>query len=256
MVFFFGNLEQGVRRVAPDKARSHFSASRRAQRRPASRYQPSTLNQDSPCPPGCSRRSLPPWVHRLSSTAVTPPSPPTRLNPHTPGEQGTADTLLRVSRHKAMRGGSKPIDRKLAIPLALAGMWLLACLGVDFFLDSSPWSFIALRGYDATTLGQIGAFFLGWTGAQLPAAGLAGIIIGSSDFTHPVRATFWTAFGYHLFASAVRVARWPWPEIHELDQSIPALAYVASTLLLVAVSVFVAWLTLRWHRFCETTFPQ
>ncbi len=46
----------------------------------------STLNQISPFAPGHLRRNLTPWAQRLSSTAVTPPCPPMRLNPPTPGE--------------------------------------------------------------------------------------------------------------------------------------------------------------------------
>ncbi len=44
----------------------------------------------------CFRRKLTAWAQRLSSTAVYPPSPPTPLNRQTPGEPGTADTLLYI----------------------------------------------------------------------------------------------------------------------------------------------------------------
>ncbi len=135
-------------------------------------------------------------------------------------------------------------------------MWLLACVGVFVLVHSDRWWFIGLDGYDATTIGQIGAFYLGWTGAQLPAAGFAGMIIGSSDFPHPLRTTFWTASGYHLVLSAIRAARWPWRELPDLDQSIPVLLYVVSTLLLVGVSVSLAWLMPRWHKAFQRYFAH
>lgn len=155
-----------------------------------------------------------------------------------------------------MRGISKPLSRKLAIPLALAGMWLLACLGVFAVVHSDqPW-FIGLGGYDAAALGQIGAFFLVLTAAQLPAASFAGMIIGSSDFTHPRRTTFWVVAGYHLLFSAIRAVHWPWTAFQDLDQSIPILASLVSTLLLIGVSVFFAWLMPRWHRIFQRYFTR
>src|SRR5207237_8684424 len=135
-----------------------------------------------------------------------------------------------------MMGVSNPLNRKLAIPLALTGMWLLACTGLFLFDHSDRWWFIGLGGYNAATIGQIGAFYLGWTAVQLPAAAFVGMIIGSSDFTHSHRTTFLTAVGYHLFFSAIRAARWPWTSLHDLDQSIPVLAYLVSTVLLIGVS--------------------
>jgi hypothetical protein len=85
---------------------------------------------------------------------------------------------------------SKPMNRKFAIPLALAVMWLLACIGILIFIHSDDWLFLGLHGHDANTIEQIGLFFMAWTAAQFPAASLAGMIIGSSDFIHPLRTTF------------------------------------------------------------------
>ena len=153
-----------------------------------------------------------------------------------------------------MREVSKPLSRKLAIPLALAGMWILACAGTFAFVHSDQWWFIGLHGYDIVTIGQIGTFFLVWTAAQVPAASLAGMVIVSSDFIHPLRTTFWTVTGYHLFFSAIRAVRWPWAALHDLDQSIPVLAYLVSTLLLIGASVFFAWLMPRWHKVFQRYF--
>ena len=76
---------------------------------------------------------------------------------------------------------SKPLNRRFAIILALVGMWLLACIGVFIFIHPSDWWFFGLRGHDAATIGQIGAYYLARTGAQLPAAGFAGMAIAALD---------------------------------------------------------------------------
>ena len=153
-----------------------------------------------------------------------------------------------------MQGASRPLSRKLALPLALAGTWLLTSVGVFLFLHSDQWWFIGLGGYDAATIGQIGTFYLCWAAVQLPAAAFLGMIIGSSDFTHPLCITFLTAVGYHFFFSAIRAARWPWTALHGLDQSIPVLAYLVSTALLIGVSVFHAWLMPKWYKLGQRYF--
>jgi hypothetical protein len=62
-----------------------------------------------------------------------------------------------ASPHEAMRGVSEPLNRKLAIPLTLAGMWLLACVGVFS-------SFIQTHGgLLASTVTLVGfSVFLAW----------------------------------------------------------------------------------------------
>ena len=151
---------------------------------------------------------------------------------------------------------SKPLNRKFAIALALAGMWLLACIGVFVFIRSDDWWFSGLHGYDATTIEQIGGFFLAWTAAQFPAACIAGMIIGSSDFRHPLRTTFWTVTAYHMLLSAIRAVHWPWKSLHNLDQSVPILAYLVSILLLIGVSVFIAWFMPSFHRVFQRYFTH
>ncbi len=133
---------------------------------------------------------------------------------------------------------SKPLSRKLAIPLALAGMWVATVVGVYWYIASSPLGFIGLRGYDVTTIAQIGAIYLGWTGAQLTGAYIAGFVLASSDFTHPLRTTFWIMTCYHLFFGAIQAVRWPWTAIKGLDQSIPILAELFSRVLLIGAGVF------------------
>jgi hypothetical protein len=151
---------------------------------------------------------------------------------------------------------SKPLNRKLAIALALAGMWLLACIGVFVLTHSDDWWFIGVHGYDATTIEQIGGFFLVWTAVQFPAASFAGMIIGSSDFSHPLRTTFWTVAAYHLLLSGIRALHWSWTAFHDLNQSIPVLAYLVSILLLIGVSVFIAWFMPRFHKVFQRYFAH
>jgi hypothetical protein len=143
---------------------------------------------------------------------------------------------------------SKPLNRRVAVILALTGMWFLASIGVFLLLHTGEWVFIGLRGCDAITIGQIGGFFLAWFAAQIPAACFAGMIISSSDFSRPLRVTFWTMVVYHLLFSIIRAFRWPWGAFHDLNQSIPVLACLISVLLLIGVSVLFAWFTPRWSR--------
>jgi hypothetical protein len=151
---------------------------------------------------------------------------------------------------------SKPLNRKFAIALALVSMWLLSIVGSFVCMHADDWWLVAIRGHDATTVLQIGCFYLAWTGCHLPAACVAGIIISSSDFTHPLRTTFWTMASYHLFFSAIASVRWPWVALHNLDQSVPILAYSVSTLLLIGVSVFFAWFMPSWHKIFQRYFPH
>ena len=151
---------------------------------------------------------------------------------------------------------SKPLSRKLAIILALAVTWLLSVIGVVIVSHSVSLGFVGLHGYDAVTIGQVGSFYLVWVGSQFPAASFGGMIIGSSDFTHPLSTTFWAMAGYHLLFSAIRAIHWPWTAFHNLDQSIPILAYLISILLLIGVSLFFAWFKPRFHRVFQRYFAH
>jgi len=162
---------------------------------------------------------------------------------------------LQVRLHETMQA-SKPLNRRFAIILALVGMWLAAWIGVFVFIHSSNWWFFSLRGHDATTILQIGAFFLSWTGAQLPAACIAGIAISSSAFTHPLRTTFLTTAIYYLVLSAIRAFHWPWQSVHDLDKFVPVVAYSVSILSLISFSVFVAWFMPRFHRVFQKYFAH
>jgi len=135
----------------------------------------------------------------------------------------------------------KLLNHKLAIFIALAGMWLLACAGVFAFIHSSQWWFIGILGA-TNTIWQTVTFYLAWTGVQLPAAAFAGVIIGSSGFAYPLRTTFLTVGIYHLFFSVLRVASWPWTTVNGLDQWVLIMTYLASMLLLIGVGVLAAWL--------------
>jgi hypothetical protein len=142
----------------------------------------------------------------------------------------------------------KSLNRRFAIIFALVCLWLLTCIGVFIFIAPHNWLFFDLHGYDESTIGQIGGFFLAWTAAQLPAASVAGMVIGSSDFSHPLRTTFLTVTAYYLLLSTIRVFHWPWNSLKSLDQSIPCLAYLVSLLLLICVSVFFAWVMPRFSK--------
>lgn len=150
----------------------------------------------------------------------------------------------------------KPLNRRFAIVLALVCMWFGSSTGLTIVFRIQDWWFIDLHGYDLITLGQIGAFFMAWMAAQIPAAALVGVIIGSSDFKHPLRATFWTIASYEVVLSIVRGFRWPWGAFHDLDQSIPVLAYLISLFLLIGVSVFFSWFTPRFHAFVQRHSPR
>ena len=152
---------------------------------------------------------------------------------------------------------SNPLNRRHAIILALASKYLLSCIGVYLFIHYHDWSFfLGFHGHDATTIKQIGAFYLAFTGAQLPAAAIAGMFIASSDFKHPLRATFWTVFAYHLVFAVSSAVRWPWKSAHDLDQSVPIIASLVSILFLIGFSVFIAWFGPVFHRFNQRYFTR
>jgi hypothetical protein len=80
------------------------------------------------------------------------------------------------------------------------------------------------------------------------------MIIASSNFRHPLYTTFWTGACYHLIFSAIRADYWPWAVVHNLDQSLPVLAYLVSTLLLIGTSVFFAWFMPHWYKLFQRYF--
>ena len=151
---------------------------------------------------------------------------------------------------------SKPLNRRFAIILALVGMWLMGCIGVFLLIHSSDWWFFGLRGHEATTIEQIAGFFIAWTAAQLPAACFAGVVIRLSDFTHPLRVTFWVTAVYYLVFTVIRAFHWPWQSFHDLDQSVPVVAYSASIISLILFSVFMVWFTPRFHRVFQKYFAH
>ena len=146
---------------------------------------------------------------------------------------------------------SKPLNRRVAIVLALACMWLLSSIGWVISFHLSDWWFLDLHGYDLITIGQIGGFFLVWMAAQIPAASATGMIIALSDFAHPLRTVFWTMTSYELVLSIVRAFHWPWWGFHDLDQSIPVLCYLISVLLLIGTSIVFTWFSPRFHAFVQ-----
>lgn len=135
----------------------------------------------------------------------------------------------------------KPLNRKLAIFLVLLILWLVGSIGL-VLIHFQRWHFFLLAGHDTWPITQIGGYYLARVGAQLPALGLAAIIIGLSDFRRPVRAACFTALIYYGTMTLIRLARQPWTAAPNLDQRIPILAEVAQLILMVAFAGFFTWL--------------
>lgn len=135
-----------------------------------------------------------------------------------------------------------PLNRRFAVILAFVSWWLLSSIGVFLVIHYNDWLFFGLHGHDATTIEQIGGFYLALTGVQLMAVYAVSLIICISNFPHPVRTTFWTVSLFYLVKSAITAIRWPWGSQNDLDQAVPILAYLISTLLLIGFSVFITWL--------------
>ena len=140
------------------------------------------------------------------------------------------------------------------IVLAVAGMWLFGAIGGFLLIHFTDWWFLGLHGHDAITLEEIGAFYLAWTGSQLPAAAFAGMIIVCSDFIHPVRTTFLTVTAFQLVFSMIRAIHWPWQAVRDFDRAVPILAYLLSVSFLIGFSVLVAWLMPIFHKFVSKYF--
>jgi hypothetical protein len=137
----------------------------------------------------------------------------------------------------------------LAIVIALAGMWLLALGGrialyyfVIRHLGDYQWWFMCL-GNPYAPVQQIVVCYIGFIIAQIPAAAFAGLIIGSSSFSHPLRATFWILVTYQLFLTAIDLPDLGWLDIQGSQQLTLMVAYFISLLTLIGVSMFVASLT-------------
>ena len=135
-----------------------------------------------------------------------------------------------------------PLNRKLALVLAVASMWLLGGLGTYLVDISDHWFFIALDGYDFTTLSQIGLYYFTCASAQLPALVIAAWLIAMSDFRHPVRIALYVTLAVHGLLFAVRAFMWRWSIVPGLNQSIPILAGFAYIAYAVASTVLLTWL--------------
>ena len=136
-----------------------------------------------------------------------------------------------------------PLNRRLTLILAVGAMWLLGGLGISVLHRSAHWFFVGLDDYDATTLVQIGAYYFACVGAQLPALWTAAVIIGLSDFAHPVRTACFATLGLQGALFVARLVLWRWsPVAPGLNPSTPLLAELAYVALLVAHEVFLAWL--------------
>ena len=101
---------------------------------------------------------------------------------------------------------------------------------------------IGLDGYDATTLGQIGAYYFACAGAQLPALWTASFLIGMADFRHPLHIACFVTLGLQGVLFAIRALMWRWSIVPGLNQSIPLLAGLAYVALLLGHTVLFTWL--------------
>jgi hypothetical protein len=136
----------------------------------------------------------------------------------------------------------RPLKRKIAILAALSVMWLGGGIGLWLLHRDGGWDFILLNGHDIGTVAQIGAYYLARVAAQLPSVGIAVMIIGMSDFKHPVRIACVTVLGYHGVMTVIRLLFGrAWPSVPSLDQRVPALAELAQLGLLVVLAGFVTW---------------
>lgn len=157
-----------------------------------------------------------------------------------------------------------PLSCKMAIPLAVVGMWCFSfagiCVLVKFILvPPNQWWFRWIIGILGTTwvrhpIWSIVPFYLAWTGVQLLGSGFAGIVIGLSGFARPLRTTFSTVTIYYALLSVLRVIICPWTEFHDiapLAYFVTLMVYLLSTLLLIGSSVLVAWFMPRYYLFFQ-----
>jgi len=165
---------------------------------------------------------------------------------------GEYQTSMNAALPPAQERPPGPLNGNLAIALALGSMWLLGCAGTYLLISTNAWWFDT---HDAAVLEiEIRAFYLAWTGTQLPAAALAGMVISISRFTHPARITFWTMAGYHLVFTIIRAFSWPWGKFPNVDQSVPIWACLIATLFLISFSVFITWFMPYWSKFFRRLF--
>jgi hypothetical protein len=120
-------------------------------------------------------------------------------------------------------------------------MWILGGIGLGLMHSAYHWWFFGLGGYDVVTLGQIGGYYLARASAQTPAIALAAMIIGISQFRHPVRTACLTAFVFEGIKTVISLVRNPWSVAPNLNQSIPVLAELAQLIWLVAFIGFFTW---------------
>ena len=145
----------------------------------------------------------------------------------------------------------KPLNRKLAVILAVLVLWLVGGIGLGV-MNVHGWYFFLLGGYDFGTLGQIGSFYLVRVGVQVPSLGVAAFIFRLSDFPRPVSTACLTAFTFCGIMTAIHLVRQPWAVLPDLDQSIPILAEVAQLILMVGFIGFFTWFFIWFAAWLDT----
>jgi len=146
--------------------------------------------------------------------------------------------------HEAMHSHlNAPLNRRLALILALLSLWLVGALGS---LLLSGWQFVGLDD-DANAIFQVGLFYLARAAALLPSATLAGIILAKSKFARPVLAAFLTVAGNHAASLVLRAAfRWPWSAVPGVSAIIPVAGELVSIFLLAACGALSAFCVVKF----------
>ena len=123
-------------------------------------------------------------------------------------------------------------------------MWLLPYVGYFIISRFDQWWWIGF-GNPYVSWQKIAISHFEWTGAQLPAAAFAGLIVGLGGFRHPLRVGFWTVVVFQLFFIAVHLPDLGWVDIQGSEHATLMLAHLSSVFMLAGTGLFVAWLLVR-----------
>lgn len=137
-----------------------------------------------------------------------------------------------------------PIKQRIAVITAFVGMWLLASLGGFMVIRTGDWSIFTSDDRSATIV-QIGAFYLAFFGAQLPAIAFVAFIISRSAFRHPVLVVGLVTFIYQLVRLAINVARWPWSHASGIEWWVPVGFDLTGIVVLALLAMVMAWMIRR-----------
>jgi hypothetical protein len=140
-----------------------------------------------------------------------------------------------------------PIKQRSAVIAAIVGMWLLASLGVFIVIRTGHWSIFPSDDKSAT-IAQVGAFYLAFFGAQLPAIAFVAFIISRSAFRHPVLVAGLVTFIYQLVRFTIHVARWPRSRASDIEWWVPVGFDLAGIIVLALLVMVMAWMLRRANK--------